>query len=392
MVTDTAAAYAAPIPTFDSPPRPYERTSAPPPLRRTAPDRLARISIPCQALPGHEISLEQISARHAQLYPRLAHPSKSLSQSRRLIERSAVDRRRWVRPLDSVLGERDLDAAFTETFEALCVLAAEAAAEALDQQGLGPRDVAAVVTSSTTGWHMPSIEVYVMNALGLPDAARRVTGTTFGCAGAVWAAARAYEQVALHPDDKVLILSAESFSLTQHQDGQETSDFVYLGIAADGLFAAVTGADIRGPSLRIHEPALELTVPGSLSAYRMSSGSRGLVFESDRTAMQWLPKAMPAVREWLRMDYRDAWPLDFVVSHTGGVKIMDVVEQELNLPPEAMRHARASFAERGNMASGSVWDVAQRTLRDPIPAGTRGLMLAPGPGFTVMALKVSVDA
>jgi predicted naringenin-chalcone synthase len=351
---------------------------------------VARLSPPCQAQPGHEITLGQVTERHAQLHSRLARPAKDLRRSARLIEASGVERRRWVRPLDRVLGERDLDAAFRETYEALRVLAVQAAAQALDQQGLRPHDIAGVVVSSTTGWHMPSLEVHVMNALGLPQTIRRVIGTTLGCAGAPWAGARAWEQLAVFPDDKILVLSAEAFSLTQHEDDDTTPSFVYRGIAGDGVFACIAAANVTGLSLRVHGPAFETTLYGSANAYEMNTGARGLVFESERTALQWLPKAMPAMREWLRADYRDAWPLDFVISHTGGVKIMDTVEEELCLAPHALRHARASFRERGNMASASVWDVARRTLADPPPPGTRGVMLAPGPGFSLVALKVSI--
>lgn len=349
---------------------------------------VARISPPREALPPHEISLDEVTDAHALLYPHARNPSKSLADSTRLVQSSGVQSRRWVRPLKDVLGERDLDRAFEETFETLRVLAVEAAERALDQPWVDRRRIGAVVLTSTTGWHAPSLAVHVIDALGLPPTARELTGSVYGCAGAGWAAARAWEQLALYPDSLVLMLSAEAFSVTQHLDDESTSGWIYRGLAGDGVFAAVAGRDMPGPSVRLHGPALELTVPGSSGDYWLTTGARGQTFDSRPTGLRTLRAAMDPVRAWLR---RDAWPLDFVLCHTGGVKIMDVIAEELSLPDDALRHARASMRQRGNMASSSVWDVLSRTMADPLVPGSRGLMLTPGPGFKLTALRVSID-
>lgn len=354
---------------------------------------VARISPPFEALPAHEISLAEITDAHARLYPDLQHPSKTLVDSTRLVQSSGVQSRRWVRPLKDVLGEPDLDRAFSETFEALRALVIQAAQQALDQPWVDQRRIGAVVLSSTTGWRAPSLAVHVIDGLGLPPTTRDLTGNVYGCAGAGWAAARAWEQLALYPDSLVLLLSAEAFSITQHPDDENTSGFIYRGLAGDGAFAAVAGAaDVPGPALRVHGPALELTMPGTTGDYRLTSGARGLVFDSKPTGLQTLREAMGPVRSWLRWGNTDAWPLDFVLCHTGGVKIMDVIAEELSLPDHVLRHSRASLTQRANMASSSLWNVMARTMADPPAPGSRGLMLTPGPGFKIIALRVSIDA
>jgi alkylresorcinol/alkylpyrone synthase len=70
------------------------------------------------------------------------------------------------------------------------------------------------------------------------------------------------------------------------------------------------------------------------------------------------------------------------VCHPGGPKVLDAIENAIGLPPEAVAHSRDSMRENGNMSSASVLDVLQRTIAEPPPEGSFGVMLAMGPGFS----------
>ena len=68
------------------------------------------------------------------------------------------------------------------------------------------------------------------------------------------------------------------------------------------------------------------------------------------------------------------------VMHPGGPKVMAAVEAALELPSNALIHARSVLRDYGNMSAPTVLFVLERTLK----AGARGrhLMAALGPGFT----------
>lgn len=93
------------------------------------------------------------------------------------------------------------------------------------------------------------IDAHVINALGLPPTVVRIPAAQIGCAGGAWAAATAWEHLAVFPDHKVLIISAAAFSNGLHPSDTTTAGFIYRGLAGDGVFACIAAADVSGPGL-----------------------------------------------------------------------------------------------------------------------------------------------
>jgi alkylresorcinol/alkylpyrone synthase len=69
------------------------------------------------------------------------------------------------------------------------------------------------------------------------------------------------------------------------------------------------------------------------------------------------------------------------VCHPGGPRVIETVEEVLDLPEGALDHTRNSLRNNGNMSSVSILDVLRANLADPPPAGSFGLMIAMGPAF-----------
>ena len=75
--------------------------------------------------------------------------------------------------------------------------------------------------------------------------------------------------------------------------------------------------------------------------------------------------------------------IDHVVSHPGGMKVLEAYQEALSLPAEAFRHARDILRERGNMSSPTCLFVLERFLeKGGIAPGDRALLTALGPGFS----------
>jgi alkylresorcinol/alkylpyrone synthase len=69
------------------------------------------------------------------------------------------------------------------------------------------------------------------------------------------------------------------------------------------------------------------------------------------------------------------------VAHPGGPKVIDAINEALDLSPEALELTWRSLGEVGNLSSASVLHVLRDTLAKPPPSGSAGLMIAMGPGF-----------
>ena len=69
------------------------------------------------------------------------------------------------------------------------------------------------------------------------------------------------------------------------------------------------------------------------------------------------------------------------ISHPGGPKVLEAMQEALELPEDALEGAWRTLREVGNLSSTSVLLVLEETLRSPPQLGSWGLMSAMGPGF-----------
>jgi alkylresorcinol/alkylpyrone synthase len=72
--------------------------------------------------------------------------------------------------------------------------------------------------------------------------------------------------------------------------------------------------------------------------------------------------------------------IDHIVPHPGGAKVLSALEQALELPEDALRHAHGVLRDYGNMSAATVFFVLERCLAEG--ATGRLLLSALGPGFT----------
>jgi alkylresorcinol/alkylpyrone synthase len=69
------------------------------------------------------------------------------------------------------------------------------------------------------------------------------------------------------------------------------------------------------------------------------------------------------------------------ISHPGGPKVLEAMQEALELPEGSLESAWRTLREVGNLSSTSVLLVLEETLASPPPAGSWGLISAMGPGF-----------
>ena len=69
------------------------------------------------------------------------------------------------------------------------------------------------------------------------------------------------------------------------------------------------------------------------------------------------------------------------ISHPGGPRVLEAMQDALELPDEALARSWKTLREVGNLSSTSVLLVLEEVLGEPPPAGSWGVMSAMGPGF-----------
>lgn len=333
-----------------------------------------------RGLPAHFYSqAELLAAAEAQWGDRVFHRERL----RQLFEHVLVGGRHLALPLTDYARLGSFGQANDAWIRVALEIGAEAIAAALAAAGLAPADVDALFTVSVTGLATPSLDARLMNRLDLPPRLKRVPIFGLGCVAGAAGIARAADYVRAFPDQVAVLLSVELCSLTLQREDLSIANLISAGLFGDGAAAAVvTGAARTESGPRV--------VATRSSFYRDTERVMGWDI-SERGFQIVLSAEVPdMVRQHLRHDVDSfltehglgradigAW-----IAHTGGPKVLEAMEEALELPAGALELSWRSLREVGNLSSTSVLLVLEQTLAERRPAaGTPGLLLAMGPGF-----------
>jgi alkylresorcinol/alkylpyrone synthase len=261
-------------------------------------------------------------------------------------------------------------------------LGGEAVLKALGRAGLAVDDVDAFYFTTVTGVATPSIDARLMNRLSLPLRVKRVPIFGLGCLAGAAGIARAADYLLGHPDEVAVLLSVELCSLTLQRDDLSVENLIGSGLFGDGAAAAVLVGGNRtskGP----------LVVASRSSFYPDSERVMGWDVSEKGFKIVLSAEVPEMVRRYLRRDV-DAFlsehglqrnDMAAWISHPGGPKVLEAMQEALELPDDALDGAWRTLREVGNLSSTSVLLVLEETLGTPPSPGSWGLMSAMGPGF-----------
>ncbi len=264
-------------------------------------------------------------------------------------------------------------------------IGAEAVRDALDRAGLGVADIDALFTVTVTGVATPSLDARLMNRLSLSPSVKRTPIFGLGCVAGAAGIARAVDYVRAFPDQVAVLLSVELCSLTLQRRDLSIPNLIATGLFGDGAAAVViSGAEHQtaasGPEVLDTRSIFYPDTEGVMG-WDISELGFGIVLSAE------VPQMVTGhLREdvdtfladhGLTRDDVSSW-----VCHPGGPKVLQAMEEGLELGPEALAVTWKSLREVGNLSSTSVLLVLRETMDQHRPAaGSYGMITAMGPGF-----------
>jgi len=252
----------------------------------------------------------------------------------------------------------------------------------LDDAGLAADQLDSIVCVSTTGIATPSLDALLVERMGLRRDIQRLPVFGLGCAGGVIGLARAASLARADPGSRVLFLVVELCALTFRKNDLSKSNIVATALFGDGAAGAILSTEGEGPQIGA---AGEHTWPDSLDVMGWDVEDDGL---KARFA-QSIPTLVASDFRGLLDDFfgRNGIALgdiDGFACHPGGAKVLDALEDALEVQRGDLADSRGVLEDFGNMSAVTVLFVAERMRL----AGRRTLMTSLGPGFSAAFLML----
>jgi alkylresorcinol/alkylpyrone synthase len=327
------------------------------------------------AVPCFEIGQPEVQAFGKRLFKRRPETFERLSGA---YSNAGIDRRYSCVPLgwyEQEHGWKDRTELFVEN---ALELLTNAATEALEEAGLSPDQIDGLVTVSSTGIAVPSLDALLMERLPFRRDLQRLPVFGLGCCGGVLGLSRTAALAKAQPGSRWLLLVVELCGLTFRATDLSKSNIIATALFGDGAAAGIV--ETREIGHRISATG-EYCWPDSLDVmgWEIEEDGLGVQFSRDiphlvRTELR------SAADRFLSSAEIPFNAIDHFVFHPGGAKVLTALEEAFEIDAPGLVVGRSILREFGNMSAATVLFVLKRILEKPISG--RSLLGALGPGFT----------
>lgn len=246
-----------------------------------------------------------------------------------------------------------------------------------------------IIFVSSTGIATPSMDVRLMNARPFRRDIQRMPLWGLGCAGGAIGLSRAHDWLTAHPDKTVLVVCCELCSLTFQKGDSKKSNMVGTALFGDGVSTALVMGS-NSPYLSLSKISTPNVITSSSLLKRDSEDVMG--WEINNLGLEVIfKKSIPSLVDsfWREHMFRFFDQINLhekdihsFISHPGGRKVMEAMEEVLQCSKDKMKHSYKILADHGNMSSATVLYVLHGWMRQNILSGNKSILSALGPGFS----------
>jgi alkylresorcinol/alkylpyrone synthase len=305
---------------------------------------------------------------------------------RRFARTSGVEFRNTALPLSRYSKLSGFTEANDAYIEVALDLAEEAMLAALDEAKVKPSEVDAVFSTTVTGLAVPSLEARLATRIGLRQDVKRIPLFGLGCVAGAAGMARVHDYLRAFPNEVAALLAVELCSLTVQRQDNSLANLVATSLFGDGAAVVIAKGGERDADGSGARPSLlatrSRTYPDTEEVLGWKIGNDGFRIVLSVDIANLTEKYIgDDVRSFLADHGLTPDDISTWVCHAAGPRVIDAVEEALDLPADALDQTRNSLRQHGNLSSVSVLDVLHSYMSEPPEAGSLGLMIAMGPGF-----------
>lgn len=345
------------------------------------PARMAGLSI---ANPAHVLNQSEVARRAGELF---GGNLPSFNRLRPVYENAEIETRYSCVPIEwyqQVHGFGERNRLFLDN---AVDLLEKATLEALEKTGHSIEDIDGIVSVTSSGVATPSLDALLMERLPFRRDVQRLPIFGLGCAGGVMGLARAAQMARSQPGKIFLFVVVELCGLTFRSRDFSKSNVIATALFGDGAAAALVGTGLSGDAEILQSG--EHTWKNSLDVMGWDVTDDGLsvIFSRDipthvRTLMG------DAMHGFLQREGLAVEDHKHFLSHPGGAKVLDALEEIFGLATGELLHSRETLRRFGNMSAVTVMFVVFAAIRDGLKG--RALLSTLGPGFTAGFLSMEL--
>lgn len=308
----------------------------------------------------------------------------------KFIENSQVEQRFSAVPAAMIFSDLSFEERNRIYIESSITLAEKALKEALESAQLRPEEIDVLITTSCTGFMIPSVDAHLVNRLAMKKSVVRLPVTEMGCAGGTAAMIYAHRFSLGDPCLNIAIVSVEIPTITFQRGDLSAENLVSSAIFADGAAAMIIGPGSPAPS----DASLPSIIDTDMHHFEDSTHLMGFDLRNSGLKIV-LDREIPDVIlkqfdeffvPFLDRNGVDPRSIGRFLFHPGGKKIVESLEQRLASYEKDLSLSKQILRERGNMSSATILHVIELASRQPSKRGERDYVLAFGPGFSAQSL------
>jgi predicted naringenin-chalcone synthase len=258
-------------------------------------------------------------------------------------------------------------------------LSARALEIALSRAGIGAEAIDTVIVNTCTGYICPGISTYLTEKFRFVPGVRLYDCVGSGCGGALPNMEIARQAVASGSSKKAACISVEICSAT-FEMGNDLSLIVSNAVFGDGAAAAIVSSDGAGfsfiDSASLFDPADREQVR---FVHRHGRLHNVLSPKLPATIRKKVP---PLILQLLNRHAVQPNSIKHWAIHPGGAKMLEGIQEELQLSDDQMAGSRGVLRDYGNMSSPTVLFALDRIMQQSPALGDRCCMTAYGAGLS----------
>ncbi len=311
-------------------------------------------------------------------------------KARRILRSADVDGRHSFLTMDEIFSDCGLSESTRRYREAAIELGTQALHEGLELARVRADEVDFLITTSCTGYMIPSVDAYIADRLGMRSDLVRLPVTEMGCAAGASALIYASQMLASKPGGIAAIVNIEFPTNTLQFTDYSMDSIVGTALFSDGIACTILKEGDQAGRVSIEDIQMH-QVPRTTEILGYQLTDTGLRMNLDEALPDVIAEHFEAATEsMLSRNGLTLHDIEHFVIHPGGVKILDRIQSLLDRFGGDVGRSRDIMRRYGNMSSATVLFILESLIKsDPKPGPA--LLMSFGPGFVAHQALLSIN-